>query len=121
MSYPFAHPEAQKRFSELLVGLTNESDRGAVLVGMVHVDELLEQLFLATFPLTLSKKARERLLNYPGPLSSFAAKIDVAYALRLIPRPTHDSLHALRRLRNEVAHSSESFQLRGHEERYRAI
>jgi DNA-binding MltR family transcriptional regulator len=121
MVYPFEHPEAQKVFSALLIGLTNESHRGAVLVGTAHVDRLLELLFEVAFPSAFNKKAREHLLRYPGPLSSLAAKTEVAYALRLIPRSAYEALHALRKLRNDVAHSPDAFELKDHENRYRAV
>jgi DNA-binding MltR family transcriptional regulator len=89
-----------------------------VLVGAVHVDECLARLFRAVFRPQLSQATIKRLLKYPGPLSSFAARIDVAYALRLIPKDIHDALNALRELRNSLAHERDAFSLAGNEDRY---
>lgn len=121
MYYPLQHPEISALFADLLENLIGESDRGAVLIGAAHVDNHLRRLFEAVFPSDLSKTKRNALLNYPGPLSTYSAKVEVAYALRLLPRNVYDALHALRRIRNDVAHSPESFVLVGQEERVRQM
>jgi hypothetical protein len=81
---------------KLLTTLIGESDRGAVLLGGIHVDKYMRGLLEAVMPQDLSQERRKQLLNYPGPLASFSARIDVAYATRLISRPLYDALHALR-------------------------
>jgi hypothetical protein len=50
-----------------------------------------------------SNTLAKRLFN--GPLSSFAAKIDLAYALNLIENETHRDLRTVVDIRNEFAHS----------------
>lgn len=121
MASPFDHPEARELFETLTRSLGTESDRGVILIGAAHIDKYLTSLFQAVFPQSLGKKPRERLLGYPGLLSSFSAKLEAAFALRLIPRRVYDALNALRRLRNELAHSPDAFDLRKHEQRYREI
>lgn len=116
MRYPLQHPEIEPLFQELLGTLLNESDRGALLIGAAHVDNYLRLLVGSVFPASLGRRKRSSLLNYPGPLSSFSAKIELAFAFRLIPGTTYQALHSLRQLRNDVAHSPESFDLSGRED-----
>jgi DNA-binding MltR family transcriptional regulator len=52
---------------------------------------------------SLSNNKAERIFN--GPLRSFAAKIDVAYAFELIDDELHDDLTIIRDIRNAFAHS----------------
>jgi hypothetical protein len=40
MASPFEHPEAREHFSKLLVSLTAESDRGAIVIGAAVVDKM---------------------------------------------------------------------------------
>jgi hypothetical protein len=60
---------------------------------------------------SLTKKEQARLFRGYGPLSSFAAKTDLAYALKMIPKSMFDALNIIRRLRNEIAHSAEMVDL----------
>jgi hypothetical protein len=115
------HPEIRALFENLSTNLVAESDRGAVLVGTSYVDEHLRGLFEMVIPHEMTKKERKALLDYPGPLSSLAAKTEVAFATRLINRTIYDSLHALRRIRNEIAHASDPFNLRTQEEQIRKM
>lgn len=82
--------------------LMEESDRGAALVGVAYLDELLARLFRAQ---TLTEKVSEELFGRFGPLSSFSSRIDVAYCLGWIGRETHRDLNLLRKIRNEFAHA----------------
>jgi hypothetical protein len=45
-----------------------------------------------------------------GPLGTFAAKIRMAYALGVYPKPIKDELDLIRHIRNAFAHSSERIQ-----------
>lgn len=118
---PLDHPEIHTLFENLFTNLVAESDRGAVLVGTSYVDEHLRRLFEMVIPSEMTKKERKALLDYPGPLSSLAAKTEVAFATRLINRTIYDSLHALRRIRNEFAHSSDPLNLSTQEEQIRKM
>lgn len=59
-----------------------------------------------------SKTYKKKLLDYPGVLSSFSAKIELAFAFRLISENLYTSLNSLRKIRNEAAHSSHSFSIK---------
>jgi uncharacterized protein YutE (UPF0331/DUF86 family) len=88
-----------------------ESDRGAVLLAAHQVDYQLQQLFEDIAPPKLSKTQLKRILEYPGTLSSFAAKADIAYLTRMISKELWESINALRKIRNSVAHPSKPFSL----------
>lgn len=106
----FEYPEFNKTFDELFDKLLNETGRGAILIGTSYVEEHLEKFITRILPQS-DKKYTERLFNYPGPLGSFSAKIELSYAFRLIDVRTYNSLNYLRKIRNEAAHSSKDFSL----------
>ena len=78
----------------------------AVLVASILESRLAT--LLSMYMPNLSNRLREKLFNGYGPLSSFSAKIDVAYALDLIPESLRRDLHVIREIRNEFAHSTVS-------------
>jgi hypothetical protein len=91
--------------------LTNESERGAILIGASKVEVYLEKLLDIILP-SKTKAYKSRLLNYPGPLSSFSGKIELLYAFRIIEEQVYNSLNALRKIRNEAAHTADPFSLK---------
>ena len=84
-------------------GLRSESDRGAALVGMAYLDELIHHV-IGQHMIDEPKRVKE-LLDYPGPLSTAASKIDLAYTLGWIGPQVRDDLCIIRKIRNEFAHS----------------
>jgi len=106
----YDYPEFSETLDDLLDKLLNESGRGAILIGTSYVEEHLEKFILKILP-NNQKKYTSRLLNYPGPLSSFSAKLELSYAFRLIPEDIYNALNNLRKYRNEAAHSSKDFCL----------
>jgi hypothetical protein len=103
------HPEVKVLFNEVLPELIAESDRGAVIVGADVVDSQLRLLFEKLMSKSISNKKRKSLFDYPGPLNTFSAKTDVALAVGYIGERTYNCVHALRRIRNEAAHSNKNF------------
>ena len=100
--------------------LTNESDRGAILIGGSKVEKYLEELIITILPSKL-KTTKPRLLNYPGPLSSFSGKVELAYAFRLIDSKLYSSLSSLRKIRNDAAHSSSLYSLQKSKDQLESI
>jgi DNA-binding MltR family transcriptional regulator len=84
--------------------LEQESDRGAALVGLAFLDELLKRLFEAKM---LDGSIAKKLLRYPGALSTAAARADVAHALGWIGAKTYRDLMTLKKIRNGFAHAHE--------------
>ncbi|GEM_PF-1241427 len=78
--------------------LTAENDRGAVLLGGVLTDAILDEMIkikLVSLPYK-KDKSREGF--------QYAKKIDMAFRLGLISKEMFDLLHALRDARNKFAH-----------------
>lgn len=82
--------------------LMKESDRGAVLVGVAYLDDLLIRLFKARMRLT--ENLGEDLFESSGPLSTLSSRIKVAYSLGWIGPETFRDLNLLRKIRNDFAH-----------------
>jgi hypothetical protein len=115
------HPEIKELFRAVFSTLVVESDRGAVLIAAAHVDLHLRGLFEMIAPSRMSRRKLKRILDYPGPLSTFSAKADIAYVTRLISEDVHKAIYHLRRVRNDVAHSPNSFRLSDHHERLKQM
>jgi hypothetical protein len=80
-----------------------ETDRAAVIISAIKLEDLLTRL-LKTYLLPPDKK-KETFLSNGGPVSNLNAKIELAYRLGLI---NHDCLKVLRRIkkiRNDFAHT----------------
>lgn len=116
-----ADSEVAEAFDRILEEFSRESDRGAVLIAADIVSGHLERVITALAPETLRKKRLKDLLNYPGPLASFAARADMAFMAGFIGETAHRSVDVLRRLRNKAAHSQGTFGLANHRDMLRAI
>jgi DNA-binding MltR family transcriptional regulator len=55
----------------------------------------------------INHEMKKRLFDEYGPLSGFAAKIDLAYALKLIPKKIYDTLRIVKKIRDIFAHRSQ--------------
>lgn len=114
-------PEVRSYMSDVLPALVSESDRGAVLLGASQIDEVLKGFFDALLPEATSGKRKKEILGLNGPFGSFSAKLDIAYACRLLPENVVTAIHKFRKLRNDVAHKPLPFQLDNHAGEVRAI
>src|SRR3989304_1857152 len=87
-------------------GLTKESwadsDRGCALMLGAFLDAHLEKLLRSVF--VQRKSIVDPLFQYQGPLSTFSAKIRVAYCLRLIHEHEYRDLGRILKIRNRFAH-----------------
>lgn len=98
--------ELLREARDYLYALANESDRGAAVLAAAQFERDLEdaiarRLGIAEFDES-SKSRRGALKRW---IRSFAAKIDVAYAVGLCERNTHKGLRTVVNIRNEFAHS----------------
>lgn len=112
--------EIKKVFNYLFSTLLNESERGAIIIGTTKVEEQLEKYIRKILP-SNGEKYVKKLLVYPGALSSFSSKIELAYAFRLIGEKTYASLNVLRKIRNIAAHSPDSFSIHEIREEFEKI
>jgi DNA-binding MltR family transcriptional regulator len=87
--------------------LENESDRGCILIANHVLDLALEHMLRTEFSRrqVVLKKAINPLFEPTRPLSSFSAKIQLAYSLRLLDDWAFEDLNRIRQLRNKLAHS----------------
>jgi len=100
--------EIIRRRDELFEALSDESDRGAILVSASFLDDALETILRVRFSIekAKAKKVIDPLFDTFGPLSTFSAKIKVSYAIDLIEHWMFHDLEILRKMRNQLAHNA---------------
>lgn len=92
-------------FPKFNESISKETDRGAAIVCAALIEDGLRESLLARF-VQRADKEDELLNGSNAPLSSFSAKIDIAYRVGLIGMEIRSSLHLIRKVRNEFAHNS---------------
>lgn len=93
--------EFRDMFAELM---QEDNDRAcAVLCANILDDTLRDGIYLGLRHLNSDEYAR--LFENDGPLSTFSAKINMAYAMRVIERHDRRNLEIIRDVRNNFAHS----------------
>jgi hypothetical protein len=80
-------------------------DAHIAIVGAQVLDDLLERALLQRMA-PLSANLRDRLFKGYGPLSSYAGKVDIALALKIISKGDYDALGAINKVRVKFAHST---------------
>jgi len=88
----------------LLTEIDTHNHRAAAVLGAAFVEDALEYAIRHRFR-PLSKSALEKLFEYPGPLSSFDAKIRIGFALGLYGEIVRNDLNVIRNIRNGFAHA----------------
>jgi DNA-binding MltR family transcriptional regulator len=81
-----------------------QSQTAAVLVLASQLDNLLQHCLLRLMR-DLSETKKEELFEGTGPLSTFSAKIRLAYAFRILDAKTVVTADRIRKIRNCFAHS----------------
>lgn len=99
----------EESFVAYFQSLFDESDRGCVLLVASKLDESLENLHRQFIESASDSALVKTLFEYPQALSTFASKIQIGYAYGLIEKETYSDCNLLRKLRNDVAHSSADF------------
>ncbi|QBB69303.1 hypothetical protein ELE36_02325 [Pseudolysobacter antarcticus] len=82
-----------------------ESDRSVVILAASFLEQTLEGYIRTKL---VEAAPVSKLFEGYAPLSTFAAKIDIAFALGLIPVHIHDDLRTIKKLRNLFAHKPDS-------------
>jgi len=86
--------------------LAKESDRGCVILGAALLADALEDLLRSCCrdePKDI-KATIDPLFEGYAPLSTFSARIQLAFALGILPCQLRDKIELVRRLRNDSAH-----------------
>jgi DNA-binding MltR family transcriptional regulator len=86
--------------------LHRRTQAGHALVGVSIMDNILKEALLARM-VDLSNTTTADLFEGYGPLASFSAKIDVAFALGVISKETRGQLLLIKRIRNAFAHTTD--------------
>ncbi len=105
------NPELDSYINNGLPILVGESDRGAVLLGMSQVDSELQRFLEIIAPSDMTKNEKKWIEK-----ATLASKLNIAYTCRLLPRNIFESINKLRKIRNDVAHNMEVFNLRDYDE-----
>jgi hypothetical protein len=79
-----------------------------------ELDNALELILLSKMR-TLNRDLKDHLFDGYGPLSTFSAKIDISYALQLIPQDVYKSLKTINKIRNKFAHTRTYLNFDDHE------
>ena len=90
----------------------SNSDRATAVMFGSFLETNLERLLSKAMRDDLSSKDKRQLFEYEGAVGTFASKIVVAYALKLIGPVTRSDIDLVRFLRNEFAHSRMPFNFK---------
>ena len=94
--------EVERQYPDWLGEFQDETDRACAVLAAAFLDRALGELlhgFMRDDP-----KVRERLFGRNHPLTTFGARIDLAFALGLIGTTEHHDLDLVRKIRNHFAH-----------------
>lgn len=94
--------KANARAHSLATALSKESDRGCAIIGASFLEDQLEDLIRAIC--RSDEEAVDRLFEGYAPFATFSARIQAAFALRLISKELRNQLDLVRRIRNDFAH-----------------
>ncbi|HZZ45146.1 MAG TPA: MltR family transcriptional regulator [Tepidisphaeraceae bacterium] len=107
----------------LLGDLERETDRGAALLGVAFIDDVLDAVLRAHF--VDDEKAVHKLLGPGRPVESFGTRTHLAFCLGLLGPDTYSDMNLIREIRNEFAHrqpvSFEGEMVKSRIERLRAV
>lgn len=94
-----------EQFQEFRMALSTESDRGCALFAAAYLDVSLGDLLRCC--LVFKKKMDDELFKGQSPLSTFSARIKMAYYIGLLSQSERADLEIIRGIRNEFAHHPE--------------
>ena len=99
-----------QKLSESIQSIMVTAERGMAISGVAKLDDCLKQLLRAFF--INNEKACDALLDEPGPVSTFGARIELAFVLGLISGNERNTFNLIRKIRNDFSHGSDerSFQ-----------
>ena len=95
------HMQHMAGYSSIVDRFHAESDRAAAVLGGAALDHYLAE---ALKGFLVSDEETNELFGKYGPLSTFAARIDMAFALGLISADLKGDFNFIRRIRNHFAH-----------------
>ncbi len=97
--------DEMNRLNQVFHEIFKEGDRAAAVLMGAELDRLASAL-LENHLLSKVKNVSSSFLELNGPLEAFAARIELAYRIGLIPPVMHHDLQLVRKIRNEFAHGT---------------
>jgi DNA-binding MltR family transcriptional regulator len=94
------------RFDNIMENFGKNFDAQLAILVAAKLEESLKEALLTKMR-PINHEIKKRLFEGYGPLSGFAAKIDLAYALKIFPKKVYDTLRTLKKVRDIFAHRSE--------------
>jgi DNA-binding MltR family transcriptional regulator len=92
-------------YGEFQKAYEKESDRSVAILASSYLEKYLEEYIAKKL---VDDKAVAKLFEGFGPLSTFNAKIEFAFAIGLLPRHVYTDLRTIRKVRNLFAHEPDS-------------
>ena len=92
-------------YGEFQKAYEKESDRSVAILASSYLERYLEEYIAKKL---VDDKAVAKLFKGFGPLSTFNAKIEFAFAIGLLPRHVYTDLRTIRKVRNLFAHEPDS-------------
>jgi DNA-binding MltR family transcriptional regulator len=90
-------------YRAIIEEIEKQTDRGAAIIGAALVDDVLARAILGKF-ISLSSTKKKALFGGSGPLGTYQAKIDLAYALGLLTDAMATDFKLIGSVRNKFAH-----------------
>jgi hypothetical protein len=95
--------EEYEAYLSLRRQLSQETDRGAVIIAAALLDNALKSMLQSRLCPSIERDD-ELFEGAYAPFNNFAAKIDLAFRVGLIRAEVRKSFHLVRKLRNDFAH-----------------
>jgi DNA-binding MltR family transcriptional regulator len=99
--------DAADGMANFLTTTTLISEAFFILLTATSIEQVLRHLLISKMRKDLSNNAQSTLFDGYGPLGSFSARIDLAFALDIISDDERSNCRAIKDIRNDFAHSAE--------------
>lgn len=107
----FENQDSQEFLERAYSLLMAETDRGCVLLGVSMLDEELTTMFKSRLPEGTSNSRKKAIFDGKGAFGTLSSKLDIAHVCQVLPEDLVNSMHRLRKLRNDLAHQASPFTI----------
>ncbi len=94
-------PYTLKQYEAFQQAYEGESDRSVVILAASFIERALEEYIRKKL---VDEPTVSKLFDGYAPLATMAAKIDMAFAIGLLPKHVYEDLRLIKKLRNLLAH-----------------
>ncbi len=99
--------DAAEAMANFLITQVMSAEASFVLLTATSIEQVLRDLLISKMRKDLSNNIRSSLFDGYGPLGSFSARIDLAFALDIITDNERSNCRVIKDIRNDFAHSTE--------------